>query len=442
MRRFKRLLGIGLAVCLLALLSGCYALNSESFYSLPKRSEEYYVLEKAVQSAMGSAGYSAPVSGSNRQAIQQEDLDGDGQKETLVFGKAEGDKPLKMYILKRDGADYRLLCTVEGDGAAFDSVQYAQIDGEPGMEILLSRRVSEQVQQYMTVYSLQGESLAELLSTGCTAFTTADLDGDRLTDLFLLRANSDGPNAFAALYRWDQNAFTLTGESSLSTGAESLKRVITGETSQGVPAIFVASAYGENELITDVFALDGDTFRNISLSDESGQSTQTVRNYYVYSTDIDGDGLTEIPNTVPLDALDGDERSEGQYRIVWYNLALDGSRHEKLTTYHNYAEGWYLYLPEGWTEGLAVTQGRLRDGMSGTCLLQCAGDGAPKELLTVYEYVGEDAAAYAAGSGMLLLGQREETAFLALPGSSAEFDETELQTRFNLISADLIPGVN
>ena len=426
-----------LVVCALLfalLLTGCYALNTEDFYALPKRSEEYYELQRAVETAMGSASYSAPVSGSNRQPIEQIDLDGDDEPETVVFCKAEGEKPLRVIVLQKRSDGYEVVFTLESEGTVFDSVQYAQIDGQPGMELLVSRRLSEQVQPYLTVYALQNGAAVELLSSGYTACTLTDLDGDERSDLLLLRSNSEGPTASAALYRWEHDALTLTGESSLSAGAESIKRIITGFAAEGVPAVFVASAYGEDLLITDVFTLDGGVFRNISLNDESGQSTQTVRNYYVYSTDIDGDGLTEMPNTVALDEIEGDPLSQGQYRILWYNLNADGSRCDKMSTYHNYADGWYLYLPEAWCEGLVATR-ELSSGAAVTALYRKDEGGSLIRLVTVY--AGPESAA---GSGRIVLGQKGDTAFTAKLAAGAELDEAELEARFHLISAETAPS--
>ena len=294
---------IGLMTCFLMFLTGCLSVGSENFYALPQRSEKYRDLQAAVERAMGSGVYAAPVSGSNRQAIQQADLDGDGREEALVFCRIGTEHPLKVLILKRTEEDYRLVCTIEGDGSAFDSVQYAQIDGAPGQELLLSRRISDQVQQSLTVYKLKDNAPVELMSSSYSAYTLVDMDSDNCTDVFLLGTNPEGPVGFADLYRCRDGVMQKDVEANLSTPAESVKRMITGCVSSGVPAVFVASAYDENSLITDVFTLRNNIFANISQNAESGQSSQTVRNYFVYSTDIDNDGVIEMPNTVPLTEL-------------------------------------------------------------------------------------------------------------------------------------------
>ena len=422
------------------LLTGCYSFDSDDLYALPQRSKEYRALQTAVEAAMGGGSYSAPVSGANRQAVQQVDLDGDGMEETLVFCKMEGERPLKVLILRRSEDSYELACTLESDGTAFDSVQYRQIDGEPGMEILLSRRIGEQVQQFLSIYTLTDGTAVELMSSGYTAYTVVDLDGDQLSDVFVLRANADGPHAYAELYRFRDGELRKDAEDNLSTPADSVKRILTGQIAEGVPAVFVASAYDENNLITDVFSLVNDSFENITRNDESGQSSQTVRNYYVYSTDIDNDGVIELPNTLELPALAGDSGSENQYRIIWYNLSPDGTRTDKMSTYHSFAEGWFLYLPEAWCQKLCVTKRRSADGLSGTELSLLDEGGSQTPLVTIYALTGEQARQRSEEGGRFLLTQRGDVCYAALISPASGLDQDQLIARFSSISVDLLPS--
>ena len=439
MRRSMKLKLAAPMLLLALLLTGCYSFRGDPLYALPQRSREYRELQSAVETAMNGGSYSAPVSGANRQALQQVDLDGDGLEETLVFCKTESERPLKVLIFKRREEQFELFCTLEGEGSAFDSVQYAQIDGAPGMELLLSRRIGEQVQVFLSVYSLTAGGPVELMSAGYNAYTVQDLDGDQLSDIFVLRANADGLRASAELYRFQDGELRKDAEASLSTGADSVKRILTGNIAPEVPAVFIASAYDESNLITDVFALENNVFTNITLNDESGQSAQTVRNYYVYSTDIDNDKVIELPNTLALPSDPEDAGSENQYRIIWYNLSLDGERTDKISTYHNFGEGWFLYLPETWCQNLYVTRRRSEDGLTGTELSLLA-EGVRTPLLTVYAFSGERAKALSESDGRILLTQRGDLYYSALLHADAGLDAEQLRARFSLIATDLLPG--
>lgn len=437
----KRAAAAGLILCMAALFSGCLMKSADELYSLPKRSEEYYDLQKAVEAAMGTHGvYCAPVSGDNQQAVQRADLNGDGEDEILTFAKVEEEKPLRVLVFRRREGDYQLCGTIEGDGTAFESVQYAQVDGAPGMELIIGRQVSDQVLQSLSVYSMHEDTISELMNAAYSAYTTTDLDRDGTTDIFLLRPDSEQRNAVAELYRWQKDELERDTEANLSTGADSVKRIIAGNMAENVPAVFVASTYDENNLITDVFAIRDGSLRNISVSDDSGISTRTVRNYYVYGTDIDSDGLIEIPSTLPLTAVPDDEFSARQYRIVWYNLNLEGGSTAKLCTYHNFSEGWYLVLPDDWIQTLTVTKKALGDD-SGTCFGRLLEDGTVSPILTVYAFDDELAASRAVADGRILLAQKGDVYYSAQIGDdplSGTLDDRTLRSMFRFISTDLL----
>jgi len=165
-----------------------------------------------------------------------------------------------------------------------------------------------------------------------------------------------------------------------------------------------------------------------------------VRNYYVYSTDIDNNGVIELPNTLPLPAIEGDSGSENQYRIIWYNLNADGSRSDNKSTYHNFAEGWFLFLPEAWCPSLRVSRIHTEKGLAGTEFSVEAEDGSLRPLLRIYAFTGEKAQAQSEEEGRFLITQRGDVCYAALLDPESGLTREELQARFNFISVDLLPS--
>ena len=113
-------------------------------------------------------------------------------------------------------------------------------------------------------------------------------------------------------------------------------------------------------LVTDIFALQDGVFTNMTPEDETGVAT--VREYYVYSCDIDDDGYIELPRLEAMPVLLEDPNSEDQSMICWYNLQADGEMVESCRSYHNYAAGWFVEIPEKWYDRLSVTR---TEGLSG-----------------------------------------------------------------------------
>lgn len=437
MKSYRRIVPLLLLIALL--LSGCAFSGADEFYALPRRSSAYLELQQTIDGIMVHEGYAAPVSGGNQRAVQKADLDGDGTDEVLVFARADGEKPLKVHIFRQENEQYSLLCTIDNDGAAFDSVQYVEIDGAPGVEMVLSCRPTGQVLQALSVYSLQGEHMQELLHVGCTAYTVTDLNGDALSDVIALSYAADRANGLAAYFRWREGELQRCGEADLSGSAENVKRIITGNVAESVPAVFVASTYDDNNILTDVFIAPADgTFSNVSKMDEGDLSTSTVRSYYVYSTDIDDDGVIELPQTKALRAIASEPASSGQSYIIWYNLRPDGTHLEKLTTYHNYAEGWYLELDDAWRTTLSVTKREDETLGSYTCFLLT--DYLSRyELLRIYILSGSTATEALDAGSVVLLSRRGDTYYCAALGKDVSMEANELQSRFGFITTDTTP---
>ena len=202
----------------------------------------------------------------------------------------------------------------------------------------------------MNVYSLRGGTLTELMSTEYAEFVTADLDADSRQEIVVLHSGGDSQNGIAELYCWAGGQLKREREVSMSVAVSSVKRILTGYMCRNVAAVFVASEYSDGSLITDIFVFRDGVFTNLSRSEDGNTDVQTLRDYYIYGGDIDKDGLIELPMLCPMPSLDYDASSQDQYLVSWYNLQLDGSRDEKLLTFHCHTGGWYLQIPTLWQE--------------------------------------------------------------------------------------------
>ena len=351
----KKRICILLVLAAAFLLSGCQIRTVDEMYRVPKRPQSYNDLQSVMDAAMDELEYSAPRAGENQQTVQMADLDGDGIREYLLFTKGSGDKPLRILIFVQQDDSYQLMDTITCTGASFDLVEYVQMDGSGGMEIVVGCQISEQVPRSVSVYTLADGHMNQALSTNYTKFLTCDLDSDALMELVILRPDiSDLDNGIAELYGMENGIMERSNEVKMSGPTERLKRVITGQLHGGVPAVFAASAVDESAIITDVYALIDGVFTNISLSKESGTSVQTLRNYYVYADDIDNDGEVELPSLITMKQSEQGGNTDKQYLIRWYALDADGAETDKMHTYHNYVGGWYLKLDPQWAHRITV----------------------------------------------------------------------------------------
>jgi len=339
-------------------LSGCSMRTVDQMYCLPKRSEDHKDLRAAVDAAMTGLEYCAPLAGENQQTLQSADLDGDGTDEYLLFAKGSSDMPLRILIFDEVNEAFTHVTTIESSGSAFDQVEYVQMDEEKGMEIVVGCQISDQPLRSVSIYQYSKMEAQRLHQTGYTKFLVVDLDGDSLTELFVLGPGpTESDSGIAELYGVVNGAVERTNEVNMSGPADKLKRIIFGKLNDGTPAVYAASSVEDTALITDVFITQETKLVNVTFSNESGTSVKTLRSYYVYAEDLDHDGVVELPSLITMLPVTSDTVNTDRHDLIrWYGMNRDGSEVDKLYTYHNFAGGWYITLPEEWAPRLSVLQ--------------------------------------------------------------------------------------
>lgn len=337
------------------LLSGCSIQTVGQMYQLPKRSRDYSNLQSVMDKAMAGLDFCAPIAGDNQQSVQMADVDGDEEQEYLVFTKANAQLPLRILVFDRLDGAFVHADTIESNGAAFDQVEYVQMDDKPGLEMVVGRQVSDQLIRSVSVYTFSGGEAEQLVSTNYRKFVVVDLDDDGYTELFVLRpGQSESDNGVAELYSIRSGVMERSNEMNISAPADKLKRILVGKLRDKKTAVYVASAVEDTSLITDVFTQTNDWLINVSLSDESGISVQTLRNYYVYADDMDDDGVVELPKLLTMVPLESTASTGRRDMILWYAMGSDGSIENKCYTYYDSVGGWYLELDKAIAPQIAV----------------------------------------------------------------------------------------
>ena len=178
-QRIQRMLTAAVGLLLLLSASGCgFSFSPTDLYSLPQLPEEYTELNSSLNQLLESgAEYAAPVSGSNIQPVQLEDLDGDGEEEALAFFRNSADeKPLKIYIFTAGKQGYEQAAVIEGTGTSIYSIAYEDLDQDGRKELLVGWRVNTDLLA-LSVYTLRSGEPEELVQgTSYVKYAVNDLN--------------------------------------------------------------------------------------------------------------------------------------------------------------------------------------------------------------------------------------------------------------------------
>lgn len=404
-----------LLVCLL-FIGGCGMSPIYEMYQLPKRSQDYNDLQTAIDGAMSELSYCAPLTGENQSTVQMADLDGDGQNEYLLFAKSGSEKPLRILTFREIDGTFVNIGSVESNGNAFDLVEYADMDDRPGVEMIVGRQLSDQVIRSASVYSFFEGELVQLASVNYTKFITTDLNGDNLSELFLLRpGQAETDNGVAELYCVRGGVLERYNEVSMSQSVEQLKRIIVGKLDGGKTAVYVASAVGDKALITDAYTLQDKMLVNVTLSNTSGTGIHTMRNFYIYADDIDNDGVVELPSLISMKSLPGMMSTDMHHVIRWYAMTPSGQEVDKIYTYHNFVGGWYMHVDSSWAQRISV----LHQGYITEFYIWDEDFSETQKLMTVYAFTGQNREELGLTEGRIILQKTDSVVYAALLDETA-----------------------
>ncbi len=406
----------------------------DQMYKQPNRSSEYSNLQVVIDSSMQGMDYASPMAGENQQTVQMADLNGDGQDECLVFAKKSSDKMLYILVFERkESGNYTLLEQIECNGSAFEQVEYVDVDGKPGRDIVVGRRLNNQIMAIASVYALADGHFEQILSTVYSKFLTLDIDSDGCHDLFVIReGEGDRQNASAMIYSYRDDTVVRSLEAELSERASRIRRITASKLESGEPAVFVASSFSESTIVTDVFAVKNGDFVNLTFSLESQMSLQTLRNNYLYSEDMDGDGILEMPSLITMKPVFSNENREEQYLIRWYSMDIDGSETTKAFTYHDFQGAWYVVLNAELAYRISVE----KNGRDCVFYIWNEDFTEADSVFTIYTLLGKDRDMQAEEMNHFALYRGENVVYsggLGMSASVYEINENSLANSFHLI---------
>jgi hypothetical protein len=253
-------------------------------------------------------------------------------------------------------------------------VDYPVIDKSGKRAIALSWNRDNTVNLGMTISGYDGVSLYTMLETQYTKSMFFDVDKNGTEELFLTEVNSATGIYTASAYALDERLFVLLGQTYLDDDVRSVVNMQINENASGELLWYLDASSIAGGYMTDVLMLDANL---INLATSAEDDTRRVS--AIYSADIDGDGIVEVPR-------DSDGRFE------WYAYSSSEKVLESIT-YHNLTDGWYIFWPENWPNNVKA-QRTPSEGVVMTTFYVPSSGGFSNEvrntLLTVYSFTGDN----------------------------------------------------
>ena len=155
----KKLLALLCAAVLTFTLSGCSTLdgNIDTLLNPPAPTGQLRQVQNALlESVKGELTLKYPTSGEYRSAFVMKDLDGDGVLEALAFYSTTLDNTTNMHInlITKDGSDWVSCGAASIVATGVEKVDFADINGDGKLEILVGWSIYGSVEKRLSVYVL------------------------------------------------------------------------------------------------------------------------------------------------------------------------------------------------------------------------------------------------------------------------------------------------
>ncbi|MDE7279391.1 MAG: hypothetical protein K2N26_06660, partial [Oscillospiraceae bacterium] len=334
-------------------MSGCSLGGSvDSLLSPPKLSEEQNaVYDALIRSAGKDIRLKYPRSGEYRSAFVFADIDGEPDREAVVFyekaAETEGGGNVRINIIDRRGGKWTSVYDHAGAGTGIDRILFSEL-GESGRQNVIIGYTLLSGERSVQIYSYSDGLLTTEYSDTYSTMFTADLERNGKNELILVRPGNQLRKASLSSVSSDPESGEIIETSSvaLDDSATEFVSVAAGYVGKETPAIFIDGLSGGQLTTEIIYSVDGQ-LRNPLYLGESGLIEKTRRPSGYPCTDIDLDGVIEIPTLTLFPGYFEDSSGTKLYSTDW-NVFDNYSITKKYSSFYNVSEGYCFILPSRW----------------------------------------------------------------------------------------------
>ena len=337
----------------------------ESQQSPPRLSEEQNaVYDALIRSAGKDIRLKYPRSGEYRSAFVFANIDSEPDREAIVFyekaGETEGGGNVRINIIDRRGGKWTSVYDHAGAGTGIDRILFSELGGSGRQSVIIGYTLLSG-ERSVQVYDYEDGMLTSKYSDTYSTMFTADLERDGKNELILIRPGNQMKKASAILVSTDSESGEVLETSSvaLDESATEFVSVASGYVGKETPAVFIDGLSGGQLTTEIIYSVDGQ-LRNPLYLGESGLIEKTRRPAGYTCTDIDLDGVIEIPTLSLFPGYFEDSAGTKLYSTDW-NIFDNYSITKKYSSFYNIGEGYCFILPSRW-DGVVTAK---RDSATG-----------------------------------------------------------------------------
>lgn len=350
----KKLFCLLLVICMFLSFTGCSLFDSNNeLVSPPELTGEMYPIGKALRESAGNDyNLKYPTTGDRRSAIVLEDVDSDGIFEAFAFYSTNEDEMTHMHIniIRQNGDDWISVDDLTIVATGVEKVDFCDLNSNGTKEVLIGWEVNGSSEKQLSVFSFENDKLVQKLQQPYTSFLCCDLDNNATNELFIHLLNTSEKTNKAIVYNYNQDGIAQTAGCLMDGNVKTASAPVLSALSSGQSAIYIDEIKGVGAVTEVLYLSRGELVNPLLDTENSFENNLTLRAASLGFSDINNDGILEIPVASDLPNANSDEKL---YYTNW--CSFNGEKLSvKLITVVNTVDGYYLTVPNSLVGSIAV----------------------------------------------------------------------------------------
>ncbi len=354
----QRIVRILACLLLVTLFTGCNGGLFDPEYAITAPTDGIYQgVYDAVRQAVGKdIVLKYPAVQGLHTAYYPWDMDGDGTKEVLVFYQLSSKGGMtRVHLLKQGEDEWLSLQDLDSVGSDIMHVDLCDLDGDGASELCIGWSVATTNAHHMSVYQSDNGLLVQRAAEEYSQYVICDINNDRVQDLGLAVLSAETKTSALRFYTLKEGVFTLMGSIGLDGNVISYEKITAAGITAQNTGVYLDVYKGTDSMITELVYFKGGKLYNPFAGGDDNVNIATLRYCNLQSTDINQDGVIEIPFMVQLPGYDSveEDRDITHYTIDWRYWG--GNLSDTVASwFYNTRDGYYLELDSSWKNKFTV----------------------------------------------------------------------------------------
>lgn len=357
----KRWIALLAVICVMLSFCGCSfaEIDVDGRLRAPYATGEQNAIQQALEQHVFSQGEASSISyvlkypkmGEYRSAFVMKDITGDGQDDALAFYALQPEGAMTHIALleKKDGV-WTCVDDVEGLATEIERIQFGDLDGNGSPEMFAGFSMYNTRDRRLMVYAWSNDCFVERYTDTYTGMIVEKLSDDKRDDLLLFRLRSKDETATVTMLSMSGGVVYEMGSASLDGNILQFGEYTKVEFNDTTRGLFQECTKDNRALITELIVWDGNQLTAPLYDPLENITTVSARESGLPAMDINGDGVTEWPQS---SRLPGYELVPTEDVAVWMSLwsTWDAETEQVAPIMHsivNPYDSYYIEIPEEW----------------------------------------------------------------------------------------------